>query len=122
MQVAPDDKEARYELLEPTLMYMPHCDLPFYNNLFEANWSPERLGNMILLGNDLEDYVVHGPTKRIQAKGPLIIKIVPHLHATALPGEFRPESAAFNDLQLQFVKVAELPSAEDGFWRLNIEN
>ncbi|KZO95152.1 SRR1-domain-containing protein [Calocera viscosa TUFC12733] len=120
MQVATEDMEARYELIDPTLVFMPHCDLPFYNNLFEINWSRERLANMILLGNNLDDYVVSGPTKRVQSKGPLIMKIVPHLSATSLPNKFPLEDAAFNDLQLQFVKMSELPPEEDEFWKLDI--
>ncbi|KZT59758.1 SRR1-domain-containing protein [Calocera cornea HHB12733] len=116
-----EDQEARYELHEPTLVYMPHCDLPFYNNLFEVNWNLKRLENMILLGNDLEDYVVSGPTKRVRAKGPLVMKIVPYLAATALPDKFSLEDAAFNDLQLQFVKVSELPEEDNDFWELSRE-
>jgi hypothetical protein len=30
---------------------MPHCGKPLYNNLLWANWTPERLSKLVLIGN-----------------------------------------------------------------------
>ncbi|EJU05778.1 SRR1-domain-containing protein [Dacryopinax primogenitus] len=119
LTVPSEDKDARYELLEPTLVYMPHCDLIYYNYLLEENWSAERLGNLLMLGNNLEDYVTMGPMKRLRVKGPLVEKIVPYINATSFPPKFELESGAFNDTQFQFVKLSELPSKGDDFWKLD---
>jgi hypothetical protein len=47
-----DDVEAsEHEVRDKTLFYMPHCEAPLYNDVMDANWSPERLRNIAVLGN-----------------------------------------------------------------------
>ena len=36
---------------------MPHCDMELYEALLKANWSKEGLGNLVLIGNNLADYL-----------------------------------------------------------------
>jgi hypothetical protein len=36
---------------------MPHCDLVIYENLLKANWSKEKLPNILLVANRLADYL-----------------------------------------------------------------
>lgn len=38
----------------PTLFYMPHCGRPLYNNLLYANWAPESLSRMAIVGNSFQ--------------------------------------------------------------------
>ena len=37
-----------------TLFYMPHCGKALYNNLLWANWTPELLTNLLIIGNSFQ--------------------------------------------------------------------
>lgn len=39
------------------LVYMPHLDKPFYNNLLGSNWSRESLSRLIVLGNSFTEMI-----------------------------------------------------------------
>jgi hypothetical protein len=39
-----------------TVAYMPHCDLSLFERFLRDNWFPERLSDIILVGNNLSDY------------------------------------------------------------------
>lgn len=39
-----------------TVAYMPHCDLSLFEAFLRDNWFPERIRNIILVGNTLSDY------------------------------------------------------------------
>lgn len=43
--------------MRPTICFMPHCDIVIYENLLQANWSKERLSNIVLVANRLADYL-----------------------------------------------------------------
>lgn len=47
----------RHTLNGPTLVYMPHCPRPLYESILSTNFTPESLPHLILLGNDLADYL-----------------------------------------------------------------
>lgn len=40
-----------------TLFYMPHCGKAMYNNLLWANWSPQNLSQVALIGNSFQSYM-----------------------------------------------------------------
>lgn len=48
---------AAYPLLEPTIVFMPHCDLQLYENLLCENWKKERLSQVVLIANRLSEYL-----------------------------------------------------------------
>ena len=50
-------QSAGYPLDEPTIVYMPHCDLHLYENLLRANCSRERLPRLLLIANRLSEYL-----------------------------------------------------------------
>jgi hypothetical protein len=37
---------------------MPHCEADLYEDILRANWTPERISNILLIANQLEDYVL----------------------------------------------------------------
>lgn len=47
---------ARYRLEAPTIVFMPHCDLHLYENLFRENWSKKQLPRVLLIANRLSEY------------------------------------------------------------------
>ncbi|CDO70712.1 hypothetical protein BN946_scf184798.g27 [Trametes cinnabarina] len=52
----PENRQARYTLESPTIVFMPHCDLKLYENLLRENWSSARMSNVLLIANRLSDY------------------------------------------------------------------
>ena len=57
MTMTPTQSAAAYTLQEPTIAYMPHCDLQLYENFLRANWSPEQLPQLILIANRFSEYL-----------------------------------------------------------------
>lgn len=41
----------------PTILFMPHCDLALYESVLSANWTLDRLENIIFICNHFDDYV-----------------------------------------------------------------
>lgn len=41
----------------PTIFFMPHCDMTLYESVLKANWTLQRLGNMLLIGNPISEYI-----------------------------------------------------------------
>jgi hypothetical protein len=50
-------QNAGYGLECPTICFMPHCDMELYENILKANWSPEKLSNLLFVSNRLLDYI-----------------------------------------------------------------
>ncbi|KAI9079078.1 hypothetical protein K1719_038917 [Acacia pycnantha] len=51
------DEEGRRQALQPTMFFMPHCDINLFNNLLEANWEPNLLRNVIIFGNSFDWHI-----------------------------------------------------------------
>ena len=49
-------QQAKYPLLKPTILFMPHCDRNLYENILRENWSKDRLQNMLLIANRFSEY------------------------------------------------------------------
>lgn len=54
--VLPFNEYGRRQAIRPTVFFMPHCEAELYNNLLQANWKLDLLGNMVLFGNSFETY------------------------------------------------------------------
>lgn len=71
---------------------MPHCDLHLYENLFRENWSAQRLPNILLIANRLNEYAERcvqpaarpNPRDSIRPR-PLPIVLPPPLTSFGLP-------------------------------------
>ena len=50
------DEPENYTTNPDTVVYMPHCDLSLFERFLKDNWFPERIPNIILVGNTLSDY------------------------------------------------------------------
>ncbi|KAG1877791.1 SRR1-domain-containing protein [Suillus subalutaceus] len=48
--------DGKHEVEQPTILYMPHCDLKLYENIIGANWSEEQLARIIFISNRFSDY------------------------------------------------------------------
>ncbi|ORY72215.1 hypothetical protein BCR35DRAFT_307768 [Leucosporidium creatinivorum] len=86
-----------------TLLYMPHCPRPLFNELIRKNWDPAKLRRLVLLGNrlDMYDDPTH-PSATSSSKSPYISK-AEHLEA-------------FNDLALQWAPSERIEGKPASFW------
>ncbi|KAI0708980.1 hypothetical protein C8Q76DRAFT_799022 [Earliella scabrosa] len=71
----PENRMARHALESPTIVFMPHCDLHLYENLFRENWASERLGNVLLIANRLSEYAESIPSRKIAAESPCLARL-----------------------------------------------
>ncbi|KAJ8699780.1 hypothetical protein PTI98_002868 [Pleurotus ostreatus] len=55
--VLSENRNGDYPAEGPTLFFMPHCDLSLYENILRANWTPQRLARLVLVANNLSDYI-----------------------------------------------------------------
>jgi hypothetical protein len=54
--VVRENQNGRIEMLEPTLLYMPHCEAVLTANLLKENQTNGSLHNIIMIGNSLASY------------------------------------------------------------------
>lgn len=50
------NEEGRRSIDRPTIFYMPHCEEWLYDNVLQANWMPQKLGRLVILGNSFRSY------------------------------------------------------------------
>lgn len=50
------NEEGRRSIDRPTIFYMPHCAEWLYDNVLQANWMPQKLGRLVILGNSFRIY------------------------------------------------------------------
>ncbi|KAJ7694199.1 SRR1-domain-containing protein [Mycena rosella] len=101
MGVLSENKEGRYSLDSPTILWMPHCDLDLYENILGANWSPEQLANVILISNRLGDYVDSNPRHKLETRAPCLLRIEV-MECSLLPVSIAC-TTAFNTLAIQSI-------------------
>lgn len=107
-----ENRSAAYPLGEPTIVYMPHCDLPLYENILRENSSRERLPRLLLIANRLSEYLDSLPSHKLQAEYPSVARLAPLLASLPLPP--CPSSVtAFNNLAVQFVPPETLSTVDD---------
>jgi hypothetical protein len=54
--MCPQLTSAQFSVIDPTLVFMPHCELDLYERLWRANWTADTLPRILLIGNDLREY------------------------------------------------------------------
>ncbi|KAJ4479214.1 SRR1-domain-containing protein [Lentinula aciculospora] len=96
---------------EPTILYMPHCDLALYEDVLTANWSLERLGNILFICNHFDDYiqklVCGSPCPPLSSSHFALVTVAPHI--TSLPLPPSPDwPGAFNNISAQFMSKNKL--------------
>lgn len=83
-----------------TVLFMPHCPRPLYEQYLRANWTDcEQLErNLFLCCNRLATYAENLPSTKLAKESPCIWRSLPHLRFEALPTEPGPMMEALNDL------------------------
>ena len=67
IDVIAEDERCCRKLDAKTLVYMVHCDMWMYNNLLWANWSPETLCKVALVGNSFNLMLERFPARHMKA-------------------------------------------------------
>jgi len=109
--------KTEYTLINPTILFMPHCDRNLYENVLRANWTSERLQNILFIANRFSDYADHIPTRKLMAESPCLTRIASCLDSRELP-TFTSLATAFNNTSIQVVSKEALASLDPSFWHL----
>ncbi|KAJ3894177.1 SRR1-domain-containing protein [Lentinula edodes] len=87
---------------EPTMLFMPHCDLALYESVLAANWSSSRLNNSLFICNHFDDYIQNNSIRSLEDKAPHLLNIAPNITSYPLPTS--PDwPSAFNNTSVQFL-------------------
>ncbi|KAH8107196.1 SRR1-domain-containing protein [Cristinia sonorae] len=102
------ENRAPYPLPNPTIVFMPHCDLHLYENLIHENWTTDRMSRLLLIANRLSEYVDSIPSQKLAADFPCISRLAPLLQSRPLP-HCASHTTAFTNLAIQYVRPQDLP-------------
>jgi hypothetical protein len=108
------NKLCRRQVQTKTVFYMPHCGRAMYNNLMWANWSPEKLSQLALIGNSFQSYLDRTLQKKTQDTYFYIFRAVEYCQEKALPSYTEP--TIFNDLSVHTFPLDRLHSAPPSLW------
>lgn len=68
---------------DATLVFMPHLDKHLYNNLIGANWTPDSLSQLVVLGNSFNEMVSYELLSRRKTNLYYLDKLVSNLEGTS---------------------------------------
>ncbi|KAJ1896233.1 hypothetical protein LPJ66_004110 [Kickxella alabastrina] len=113
------NEEAQRAVSCRTLFYMPHCEQFLYENLVRANWSKERIPQLIILGNRFARYREAQGLEEFKKRSVFLDLFLECLDTVVeLPGEsglrVRHCPYAFTDTCLQRVDRNKLVSIDFG--------
>ncbi|XP_056008981.1 SRR1-like protein isoform X2 [Ostrea edulis] len=115
LQVLSENEEGKRQCEKTTLFYMPHCGKSLYNNLLSANWTPDRLCHLIIIGNSFTNMVQNFPSSTLKKCASFILRIQPFTEEVPFPGNFQYQDM-FNDTALHLFPRHKLNSVEAVFW------
>ncbi|XP_037948122.1 SRR1-like protein [Teleopsis dalmanni] len=114
--VMSENCEAKYEVEQPTLFYMPHCPGPLTNNLLWCNWEPKKLQNVILINNSFESITSNQPERILRTDLSYILDIQPYVKEFIIEDDYELQSI-FNDLSVHAFPRFNLPPPDSDFWQ-----
>ncbi|KAI8064561.1 SRR1-domain-containing protein [Gongronella butleri] len=103
LQVIDTNEDCKRRVDCATLFYMPHCTREHYNNVLAANWEPELLAHITLIGNDLTDMYVTSQSDRVlREKCPFLLPASAILQSIPFPAHLFDINNVFNNTSIQF--------------------
>lgn len=112
MEVLSVNEEAKRQLKKKSVCFMPHCDLPLYNNILWANWSVKCLSKLVIIGNSFKNYKLNDARGRLKEKAKYVHLANKFLTEIRMNNTFR-FSDIFNDLSFHYFKLNSLNRASD---------
>ena len=116
MVLISQNEEAKRNVSQKTLFFVPHGGKPLYNNILWSNWSPA-LTNVVLLGNSFHSYDERIPSEKLHAEAAYIAWVLPLTLEMKFPTKFHFHYDIFNDLSIHFFLACELQQQPPSFWQ-----
>ena len=112
------NEEGKYESLDGSLFYFPHCPKHLTNNLLWSNWSVESLSKVLLISNSFERILTSLPERILREEGlEFILRARDVVVETAVKNNFV-VGDVFNDTSLHRFPESTLvdKNLPEGFW------
>ncbi|KAK7463148.1 hypothetical protein BaRGS_00038293 [Batillaria attramentaria] len=97
------NEEGKRRCERPTLVVMPHCGKALFNNFLWANWRPQSLQQLIIIGNSFSNMLDSSS------------KILPFVKEEAVQNTFT-YTDIFNDLSVHWFPLENLQRVAPGTW------
>ncbi|GBN16267.1 SRR1-like protein [Araneus ventricosus] len=114
------NEEAKRTAFSKTIFFMPHCDLPLYNNLLWANWSKDSLSKLILIGNSFQQYLLDRTEKCLKEKAIYVNYASKFAREVRIVNDFK-FLDVFNNLSLHCFHINALSEVPFEVWNDNTE-
>ncbi|KFM61694.1 SRR1-like protein, partial [Stegodyphus mimosarum] len=95
-----------------TIFFMPHCELPLYNNLLWSNWNVNSLLKLIIIGNSFHSYDCR---TKLEKKAKYVYLANSFLNEIKIANDFR-FTDVFNDLSIHYFKSEALSDVPADVW------
>jgi hypothetical protein len=115
LELIPRNEEAKRNVSQKTLFFVPHGGKPLYNNILWANWGAG-LENVVIFGNSFTSYQERIPSRQLEIEARYIAQIVPLTHEVGLRCLFHDDDV-FNDMSLHHFVADELCEQPSSFWQ-----
>ncbi|KAF9172615.1 sensitivity to red-light reduced protein [Mortierella sp. AD011] len=96
LSVVEADGKTKHQIKASTLLYMPHCPKGLYSHVLEANWSREKLNQLVILGNRFTMY----DERQVAKQAPFILPALSIADVSPLPQIKFEDNTVFNDLAI----------------------
>ncbi|KAG8190597.1 hypothetical protein JTE90_017862 [Oedothorax gibbosus] len=101
------NEEAKRPIFRKTIFFMPHCDLPLYDNLLSANWNENGLPNLIIIGNSFQNYFLKTPERELKRKAKYVFYSWEIVTENTICNNFQ-FTDVFNDLSVHYFQSKDL--------------
>lgn len=110
-----ENLEGKHLIDQATLAYFPHCPHELTDGFLSENWSPGRLGKVVLLCNSFERFTTTEPTRVVEERTPFIAKIVDFTEVLEVENKYKFEDV-FNDTAIHWFLEEKLLDLTSDFW------
>ncbi|XP_023244184.1 SRR1-like protein [Centruroides sculpturatus] len=113
------NEEGKRKIDGRTLFFMPHCGRPLYNSILWANWSPDGLNDVILIGNSFNNFVFSLPEKTLN-KFSYLCRVKSAVTEYNVPNTFRFQDI-FNNMSIHVFDLRVLRNFPKQNWKDHAE-
>lgn len=114
------NEEGKRRVSVPTMFYMPHCGKALYNNLLWANWQPELLSLLTIVGNSFQHMLDSTPHRTLATEAAYVMEIAPYSTEYRLTNTFK-QGDIFNNTSVHVFTHDALATAPSELWTHSAE-
>ncbi|XP_042904889.1 SRR1-like protein [Parasteatoda tepidariorum] len=108
------NEKAKRSVSQRTIFFMPHCDLPLYNNLLWSNWNVKQMVNIIIIGNSFSNYK-RLPNAQLEKRGGYINRANEFVTELKMSNNYVFKDV-FNDMSIHYFKEESLSKVPAKTW------